>query len=223
MSLTTRVTDLAQAFGARIKALTTSSNAMQVKVAGAGRMVSSFAGGVLPGLFYDQSFGCTAASTVNPRVTMDAVPFMVPRDLKIDQLGVTVTTAQANSKVRLAIYAAGTDGWPGALLLDTGVIATTATGYAFATVNFTFTAGKEYWLSIKATTPGTMPTIRGIAAAATRSMGITGATSVGYLNIVGTTAVGGADAAFADPFPAMQTGFAVSVSAQPSFRMRAAA
>lgn len=220
--LVERLTLLAQGLGADIKALVTSSSAMQVKVAGAGRMVSSFAGGVLVGGFYDQSFGCTASTTVQPRTTQDAYPFMVPRDLKIDRIGVAVTTAQASSRVRIAVYAAGTDGWPGALLLDSGVIATTATGYAFATVNFTFQAGKEYWLCIKATST-TMPTLRGVLAAATRSMGIVSAASVGYTNVVGTTASGGADAAAADPYPAMQAGFAVSVAAQVSIRMRAAA
>lgn len=222
MSLTTRVTDLAQAFGARIKALTASSNAMQVKVAGAGRMISSFAGGVLPGLFYDQSFGCTASTTIQLRSRMDFVPFMVPRDLKIDQLGVVITTAQAGTSVRCAIYEAGSDGWPGALKVDGGVVASTATGYAFATVNFTFIAGKEYWVGVKSS-GGTLPTVRAIPSAATRSMGIASTASVGYMNIVGSVASGGTATAFPDPHPAMQNGFVVSVSAQPSFRMRAAA
>lgn len=220
--LSERLTLLAQALGTDFKSFLTSYSSMQSKVAGAGKMLSCFAGGVVPGMFYDQSFTAAASGTIAARSSMDAYPFMVPRDLKIDQIGVNVTTVGSGSRVRLSVYATGANGWPAGILLDTPTIATTAVGYAFATVDFTFQAGVMYWLGIKATGSG-LPTLRSVLAAGTRPLGMTSATGISYNNVLSTSAVGGADAASTTPWPTMTAAYAVALASQVAIRMRAAA
>lgn len=213
---------MAQALGVDFKSILTTYGTMQSKVDGAGRMLGCFAGGVIPGMFYDQSFTAAASGTIAARSSMDAYPFMVPRNLKIDQIGVNVTTIGSSSRVRLSVYAAGANGWPAEILLDTPVIATTTVGYMFATVDFTFQAGVMYWLGIKAT-GSSLPTLRSILAAGTRSLGITSTTGNSYNNVLSTAAAGGADVASTTPWPAIQSAYAVALTAQVSIRMRAAA
>lgn len=56
--------------------------------------------------------------------TLRAVPFFVPNQTTIKRLGAEVTSAgDANSKIRLGLYATGADGLPGGLVVDAGQIA----------------------------------------------------------------------------------------------------
>jgi len=115
-------------------------------------------------------------------------PWVLRRPVAIDRIGAVVTTVgEANSKVRLGVYADTGNAYPGALLLDAGQINGDSATTQEITVALTLAPG-IYWIGgvsqACATTP---PTVR-IAAAAwvpplTLSIGTSvaaGAATMGY-------------------------------------------
>lgn len=75
-----------------------------------------------------------------------AHPFIVARALTIDRLAIEVTVAGAGgTKARLGIYADGVDTYPGALVLDAGLVAVDAIAIVAATIDQSLTKGL-YWL-----------------------------------------------------------------------------
>ena len=75
-----------------------------------------------------------------------AVPFLVTRTRTFDRIAIDVTTSQAGSAIRLGIYEDGTNLAPGALVLDAGTIASTATGVKTIAISKQLTKGL-YWLA----------------------------------------------------------------------------
>lgn len=68
------------------------------------------------------------------------------RGCVLSSIGVEVTTLAASSSVRLGIYA-DSGGFPGALILDAGTVATTATGAAEAAISQVVSA-PAVWLAV---------------------------------------------------------------------------
>ncbi len=73
-----------------------------------------------------------------------ASPFCVQRALKIDRLGVNVTTLQAASLVRVGLYRSQADGTPGVLIVDGGTVDSSTTGVKTVTVDEFLKPGL-YW------------------------------------------------------------------------------
>lgn len=78
-----------------------------------------------------------------------ATPVFVPNDVTVDRIGVYVT-ATAAGNARLGIYAMGTDGWPGALILDAGTVATNTGGAKEITISQALSGGTWYYLAMVA-------------------------------------------------------------------------
>lgn len=89
--------------------------------------------------------------------SLRASPIDLAAACTADRIGVEVTTLAASSTVRLGIYADGTDGLPGTLLLDAGTVDTTTTGFKEITISQALTAGR-WWLA--AVSQGAAPTVR---------------------------------------------------------------
>jgi len=97
-----------------------------------------------------QRENATAMSSETATVTLDylyAIPFFVPRRVKIDRMGNYNGTLSAGDEYRLGIYAPTSAGdlYPGALLLDSGVIDGSASEWLPATVDVTLNPGNCYW------------------------------------------------------------------------------
>lgn len=67
----------------------------------------------------------SSASAVSDRII--AIPFYFPGSATVNRIGLTITTAQASSNVRLIIYA-DNNGLPGDVILDCGEIDSSSTG-----------------------------------------------------------------------------------------------
>lgn len=141
------------------------------------RAASCNIGGIISGVFYDNSFGGLAAGTTSiPANTIAAVPFVSPVDLAVNQMGVPVTTLATSGTADLHIYENLSTGWPGAKLLSSSVLNTSTTGFKVATISFTFEAGKVYWLAIRA---GVAVSVRGVQLACSKQFGMASADGSG--------------------------------------------
>lgn len=87
-------------------------------------------------------------TTVKTADTLEYAPFMLGRRGVIDRIGLQVSAAVAASNVRLGIYACTATLKPGALMVDSGLIATATTGFKEANVNLQLEAGVPYWYAI---------------------------------------------------------------------------
>lgn len=204
MTLVARIAAWVASVGADIKALR--------------RPVSCNIGGVISGVYYDNSFGgLTAGTTSIPANTIAAVPFVSPVDLTVDRIGVPVTTLATAGTADLHIYENLPNGWPGAKLLSSSVLNTSTTGFKVATISFTFEAGKVYWLAIRA---GVAVTVRGVQLASARPFGMASADGSGstYATALAQSSLMSGEA----PANWGTVDFAqFSASSPPSIRMRA--
>lgn len=90
-----------------------------------------------------QASATTVAMVANQ---LYATPLIVPRTTTFDRIAVRITgAAAAGKKVRLGIYADGTNLYPGALLLDAGTVNADSTGVLAITISQQLTKG-FYWL-----------------------------------------------------------------------------
>jgi len=77
--------------------------------------------------------------------TLYAHQFFLPRDMTFDRIAIRISTAVGGSSVRLGIYEDGVNLYPGALLLDAGVVSSATTGLKEITINQAVPKGL-YWL-----------------------------------------------------------------------------
>ena len=142
------------------------------------------AGGIVPGRFYDNNFHgqLSTMSVSNNRIEL--APYYTSATFPIDQIGFAVSTAQPTSSVRALIYRAGPDNWPDELVLETGDIDTTATGYKFEAVNFTFLSGVQYWVGFHSTGNAT---VRAINPSVAVNLGLTSAAGTAYCSVIRKT------------------------------------
>jgi hypothetical protein len=114
-------------------------------------------------------------------------PRHIPESATWDRIGSHVTVGAASSVLRWGIYA-DSNGYPGALLLDTGAapgtVDSSVTGLREATISHTLAAGR-YWIG--AVAQGGAPTVHSIPAQMARGAGLSsseivnnGGSAVGY-------------------------------------------
>jgi hypothetical protein len=192
---------------------------LHLRISTISNFASPNAGGNIVGQFCDNAFHGLAPTTLAMAANrMDLAPFFTSTPLRIDQLGVAVSTAVAGSLLRCVIYEADSDGWPNELLyegdtdLDSGV-----TGYRFHALDFTFDSGRQYWLGVRSSSTAT---IRAIGVGSAVNLGLNGSNGTNYFTVIRRTL------AFATPAPALWNFVPADRAANvppPSIRMRAAA
>jgi hypothetical protein len=91
--------------------------------------------------------GTALAGTALVANRMYAMPFITPKAITIDQIGVYVSTLSTTT-ARLGIYNDNGNCYPGTLLLDAGTVDVTATGAKKLAINQALGANKLYWLVI---------------------------------------------------------------------------
>lgn len=205
MSLNDVITDLAEAIGSDVKRLR--------------RHSSANVGGVIPGVYYDNScFGAASATLVASAGLIAAVPYTSPVDMTVDRLAIVVTVLAAAGTADMHIYECLENGWPGNKLYSSASVLTTSTGKKEVTLSFTFEAGKTYWLAMRASVA---VSIRGIALAGCKSFGMITADGSGsaYATALVQTSIMGSGAA-PSSWGAVSLAQLSSVVA-PSFRFRA--
>ncbi|HEY7117525.1 MAG TPA: hypothetical protein VH475_13135 [Tepidisphaeraceae bacterium] len=79
--------------------------------------------------------------------TLIAAPIYVPNTNTVDRIAIGVSATSATT-ARLGIYATGSDGNPGALVLDAGAVSlTSGTATVETTISQSLTGGAWYWLA----------------------------------------------------------------------------
>lgn len=183
-----------------------------------GNDISSYRrkGTVAPEIWYTSPLTATAlgaaALTAN---TLTAIPFIAPRTITVDRIGVNVTTLAALKSIRLGVYIDNGNLYPGALLLDAGTVSTTLTGVKSRSINQQLYKNTLYWLSL--VSDGT-PSVRLALVASIIPI-------LGYDNTLPTAPGTGYSVAFTyaplpDPFPA---GASVGTSGIPLIFVRLSA
>jgi hypothetical protein len=175
------------------------------------------------GQFYDNAFHATA-STTRPMVTnqLDLVPYYTSQRLRIDQIGIAVSTASAGSLAAIVIYTSTPEGWPDEVVFEGSSVFNPldcgTTGYKTHTgVDFTFDAGRIYWLGVKSS--GTA-TLRAVNVGSSCNLGVNGSGGTNYLTILRRALTWPNDAP--DPY-GVATGHRVANLAPFSVRFRCAA
>lgn len=158
------------------------------------------------GRYYDlASMGfATFSSGTYPTGTLIAVLIYVPKSNTVDRIGVGVSSTAAQT-ARMGIYAMGSDGNPGALIVDAGTVSVAlSSAMAEITISAALTGGTWYWLAIEFSgTTGSLfrlvPADSGPIGYATLASASNGAIAVDRAHTFG---------ALPDPFgtPAIRTG-----------------
>lgn len=152
--------------------------------------ISNFAspnvGGNIVGEYYDNAFHGAASGTLAGAANRaDLAPFFVSQRMRIDQIGVAVSTAVAGALARCFIYDVTAAGWPGAKLWEgTGNLDCGTVGYKFHTLDFTFDAGRQYWLGV---IQSSTATLRSIPVSSAISLGLAGSNGTAYHTILRRT------------------------------------
>lgn len=210
-------TALAEALTAEIAEARGDRSSLNLRISTISNFASPNAGGIIPGQYYDNAFqgtgSATAAGSAN-RVEM--APFYTSQTLRIDQIGVAVSTASAGAFMKCFIYESGADGWPNELLYegDTNLDVGT-TGFKFHALDFTFDSGRQYWLGVRYSGAGTIRTINVSSAV---NLGINGNAGSNYFTALRRTIT------YANPLPAnwdFVNGDRAANVTPPSIRMRA--
>lgn len=97
--------------------------------------------------------------------------YVPPRDITLASFGVNVTTGAGSSNMKAGIYLSGADGLPAGLVVESGNLDTSGTGYVAHTYTGTLRRGLPYWLFTRSS--GT-PTVTGINPAQSRAITRTG-------------------------------------------------
>ncbi len=80
--------------------------------------------------------------------TLRALPFQVAEDCTADQLALEVTAAVATAVSRVGIYDSTADIYPGALIGESGQMATDTVGVVTAAVSLALKRGVLYWAAL---------------------------------------------------------------------------
>jgi hypothetical protein len=112
--------------------------------------------------------GATAQNQDRLRVS----PRHIDGQTSFDRIGSHVTTGAASSTIRWVVYA-DSNGYPGAVLLDTGAVGDAATtGFKEATISLTLSTGR-YWIG--AVCQGGAPTLMAVTGCIMPGVGVTAA------------------------------------------------
>lgn len=91
--------------------------------------------------------GTALAGTALVANRIYAMPFVCPKAITLDRIGVYVSTLSTTT-ARLGIYADNGNCYPGSLVLDAGTVDVTSTGAKTITINQALSANTLYWLVI---------------------------------------------------------------------------
>lgn len=211
--------DYDPAIEAEIIAARGDRSSMDLRISTISNFASPNAGGVIVGQYYDNAFQGTASATLAGAANrVEMAPFYTSQPLRINQIGVAVSTATASALMKCFIYGSDANGWPDDLLYegDTNLDVGT-TGYKSHTLDFTFDSGRQYWLGRRCSSTGT---IRAINTSSAVNLGVNGAAGSNYFTVLRRTIT------YATALPAnwnFVTGDRVANVGPPSIRMRAAA
>lgn len=113
------------------------------------------------GLFIGNGTDQGALGTQNQVANRTVIaPFAPTRDVRIDQLGVSISTAVAGALFKAIIYNSDELGRPLTVLIESGNIDAASTGTKFATIApVTLAAGKTYWIGIRSSSTATLRTL----------------------------------------------------------------
>lgn len=232
MSLQSRLADLISAVGTAIKADRTrldgvegeiqaargDRSSLALRIATISNFASPNVGGIIVGRYYDnalQGNNSSSSSTSSNRVEMS--PFYTSTPLRIDRIGVAISTGSSGSSLRCFIYSADAEGWPDELLYEgDSNLSGASTGYVSHTLDFTFDSGRQYWIGCRSSGS---PSLRTVSTNSMPNLGLTQSTGNTYSVMLRRTLT------FATPLPATWD-FQTSdlTSGNPiSVRMRAAA
>jgi hypothetical protein len=124
-------------------------NGTWVPVASGATTASAQHPGISGSQYYGSPFGNTSTNStfgLGGNILF-AMPIYFSNGQAVTRVGCNVTTFRNNSNVRIGIYSNGSNGFPSALQLDSGNIATTSTGVKEAVISFTFDLNL-YWIAI---------------------------------------------------------------------------
>ena len=118
--------------------------------------------GLMPGWYY-QTMPTSGLSTLNTlgNGNLRVTPFAVPRKVRLSRIGAEVTAeGDVGSEIRLGIYADNGFGYPGALVVDAGVLAGDVAGVSELMISTVLKPGL-YWVggAVQGVT-STQPTVR---------------------------------------------------------------
>lgn len=175
-------------------------------------------GAVVPGRYYDQSLQAANSTTVAGSANrLEMSPFLTSQRMRIDQIGVAVSTLIAGSLMRCFIYSSGEDGWPEDLIFEGGSdLSGAAAVYVAHSLDYTFDKGRKFWVGVRFSAN---TTVRAIPNSAMGNLGIQTSAATAYNTQLRDTL------AFATPLPAVWTFAEAQLAAgnPPSIRMRAIA
>ena len=177
------------------------------------------AGGVIVGQYYDNSFdGGNNFALAGAADRLDMAPFYTSKRMRIDEIGVLVSTAVAASLLRCFIYGSDDNGWPDDLLFEgAGDLVSSSTGFKFHALDFTFDSGRQYWLGVRQSSTAAF---RSVNTSSAINLGLSSSGGTSYFTVLRRTL------AFATPLPAswvFVSGDRDANITPPSIRMRAAA
>ena len=96
---------------------------------------------------YPNIIGYTAGTGLSTN-TLRARPFVVGRDCTLSSIGAICSTGVGTSKLRVGIYESGSDGYPAALVVDSGEFDCSTNGRKLTTsLSIALKAGKTYWFA----------------------------------------------------------------------------
>lgn len=108
------------------------------------------------GTRYYTGFTSVSVDTVVPAIdNLHAEPFYAPAAITLDRIAVHITAGVAGN-MRLGIYSNGANIYPGALLLDAGVVSTAGAGVQTIIINQALAANTLYWLAFVSSSGPTM-------------------------------------------------------------------
>lgn len=102
--------------------------------------------------------GTTLGTLAGAAGRIDLFPFLPRADLAVDRLVINCTTALAGALARVVLYAAESNGRPGALLMESDDLDLSTTGAKAATVALTLRQGRTVWLGLRTSSTATLST-----------------------------------------------------------------
>ena len=147
------------------------------------RYLSPTAAKYIPGNYYDNAMVPAASGNLSP--TDNGVilsPFFAWEQMRVDQIGLNVTTASAGAIARCFIYEGGVDGWPDHLLFESEDLLLGTAGFIGQTLQtpFSFAASKAYWIGARFNAAPTRPAVRSTPISSALNLGLLSATSNQY-------------------------------------------
>jgi hypothetical protein len=122
------------------------------------------------GKFYGTPRGVTPAALLTLASTLYAYPVIVPNQVTLATLNLSVTTGQTGGAAHIGLYADTGAGYPGSLIVDSGILAATATAVVNKTGLSIVLAPGIYWAASIFTTSVTYPSVAGTTVAYTNEL-----------------------------------------------------